>query len=74
MTPCSNHKEKVFGTNNVYKYLINNKNAYFIDTVEQNQSDMFCKYLNEYYSNGSKIEMKLYKSIGDYRIYSVMSK
>lgn len=74
LTPCSNHKEKVFGTNNVYKYLINNKNAYFIDTVEQNQSDMFCKYLNEHYSKGSKIEMKLYKSIGDYRIYSVIGK
>lgn len=50
LTPCSNHKEKVFGTNNVYKYL------------------------NEHYSNGSKIEMKLYKSIVDYRIYSVIGK
>ncbi len=74
LSPYANHKAELFGADNVYSYLINNKDAYFVDTIEQNQYKMFERYLNDHYANGSEIEMSLYKSIGDYRIYSVRNK
>ena len=74
LSSYDNKKMKEFGTDNLYKFLIDNDDVYFVDTIKSNNLNKFNTYLNEHYSNGSEIEMSLYKSFGDYRIYSVRRK
>lgn len=73
-TPYSNQKVKEFGTDNLYSYIIDNENVFFIDSADVNYYKCFETYLNEHYSKGKQIEMELENTIGDYNIYSVVSK
>lgn len=71
--PYSNKKTKEFGTDNLFKYVIDNDNVYFVDNASVDYIRIFTKYLDEHYSKDSTIEYNLVKSIGDFNIYTIKS-
>ncbi len=71
--PYCNQELKDFGTDNLFSYLINNESAYFVDSKSVNYAKYFETYLNEHYSNGKTIELKIANKVGNYNIYSVIA-
>ncbi len=67
----SNKAIKDFGTNNLYRNLINNDNVYFVDSKQSTDMKYFEIYLNEHYSKDNTIKMIPVKTIGSYTFYSV---
>ena len=67
----SNDMLKEFGTNNLFKYLIDNPKVYLVDSKEVNYCSIIVTYLNEHYSNGKRIIANKEMSIEDYNFYKI---
>ncbi len=63
---------KKFNVNNLYRDIIDNDKFYFVDNEEN--IDVFIKYLNDYYSNGKTIYYKTVKKVDDFLICKVYSR
>ena len=59
---------KDFGTDNYYSNLLN-KDVYFVDSADSQDTEMMKKYLQKYYSNGKIVTVNQVDTVSDFFIY-----